>query len=144
MKGGRRIARIPGKCLRCNNPKRAGNFCGKHYCEEYYKLNHSQSYRYLIAQEVSQLAGITVTKAWKDVSTVFRVISEALRSGETVRVVGFGYFKFHTRPANNYGNPYYGGVTHVPERTRVKFIPSPMLLRTLNEEPHATAKPRPS
>jgi len=141
MKG---VPRIPGKCLRCNNAKRAGNFCNKHYCEEYFKIPRGQKYRYIIAKEVSQLAGIPVTKALKAVSTVFRVISKALRSGETVRVVGFGYFKFHTRIANSYGNPYYGGVTHVPERTRVKFIPSPMFVRLLNEEPHVSAKPRSS
>lgn len=55
------------------------------------------------------------------VDAVFDTITEALSSGETVKIVGFGAFEVKRRPERDAINPKTGEKIHLSDRRRVAF-----------------------
>ena len=68
---------------------------------------------------VSEMAGMNKAEAARAVDAVFDAITEALRKGDDVRIVGFGTFSAAKRAAREGRNPRTGESVEVEE----KWIP---------------------
>lgn len=82
-------------------------------------------------------------KPYEIVKTVLKVMADALRRGETVRVHGFGTFVIRTRVPRNYEVTYFYGRTFgpripitTPPKHYVHFQPSKALTKFVNEAPN--------
>jgi len=74
-----------------------------------------------LIQRVSKDTGMSLTQSGKVVNDVFDTITEALRSGEDVRVTGFGTFRV-TQTAQRTGrNPRTGEQITIPASKRPAF-----------------------
>lgn len=62
------------------------------------------------------------------VEATLRTISEALRDGEKVDLLGFGSFSVKETPARTGRNPRTGEEIEIPAGKKVKFKPSRTLL----------------
>jgi len=74
----------------------------------------------LIAQVASQ-ANITKDAAAEAVDATFANIASALRSGDEVRIVGFGNFQVSHRKASSGRNPRTGEPIQIPASRVPKF-----------------------
>lgn len=70
---------------------------------------------------VCERAGLTKTQAKAAVDATFDCITESLRAGDTVRLVGFGVFTPVARPAGTARNPRTGETVQRPAGKTVKF-----------------------
>jgi DNA-binding protein HU-beta len=70
---------------------------------------------------VAQHAGLAKTDAAKAVDAVFASIEGALKSGDEVRLVGFGTFSVTKRPASEGRNPRTGDKIQIAASTQPKF-----------------------
>lgn len=64
--------------------------------------------------------------------TIIKNISEALKSGEEVRLSGFGTFKVANRKSRTAVNPQSGVKITIPEKKVAKFIPHSALKSEIN------------
>lgn len=82
--------------------------------------------------------------AYKIAGTIIKVIVDALKRGESVEIPGFGIFRWYTKPATRSSCVYYYHVDKkvrclirdIPPKKFVKFYPSKVLIRFINEEQH--------
>ncbi len=76
------------------------------------------------ADLVNEVAKKVKTKkeAQAAVDTVFSTISNALRRGDSVTLVGFGTFRVDQRKARRGRNPQTGAVIHIEARRVPKFV----------------------
>ena len=70
---------------------------------------------------VASSAGLSKADATEAVEGVFNTISNALRDGGEVRLVGFGTFSVSTRKASTGRNPRTGEAIQIPETRQPKF-----------------------
>jgi DNA-binding protein HU-beta len=70
---------------------------------------------------VSNSSGLSKGDATKAVDSVFSAISDALRHGDEVRLVGFGTFTVSQRSASQGRNPRTGAVIQIPSSRQAKF-----------------------
>lgn len=70
---------------------------------------------------VSENAGLTKTDASKAIDSVFEVISDSLRQGQEVRLVGFGTFAVAERAATEGRNPRTGEKIQIAAARLPKF-----------------------
>lgn len=70
---------------------------------------------------VSEMAGINKAEATRAVDAVFDAITDALRKGDDVRLVGFGTFSAAKRKARDGRNPRTGETIKIPASTQPKF-----------------------
>jgi DNA-binding protein HU-beta len=66
------------------------------------------------------------------VECVFSTITDALKSGDAVTVVGFGTFKSVSRDARQGRNPQTGETITIQARNTPKFVPGKALKDALN------------
>jgi len=71
--------------------------------------------------QVAALTGLTKAEADKATDAVFSAITTALKSGEDVRLVGFGSFSVAARPARDGKNPRTGEKIAIPASKQPKF-----------------------
>jgi nucleoid DNA-binding protein len=75
--------------------------------------------------------------AAKIVNAFIQTLTTALQAGKTIRVRGIGTFKQRVKPSQRKSSFFYKGGPNVPfttrERVVITFIPSPQLIRSLNE-----------
>ena len=81
---------------------------------------------------VAEKAGISKTRATAAVDAVFEGISSSLKSGEEVRLVGFGTFAVSKRKATTGRNPATGAEIQIGESNQAKFRPGKTLKDSLN------------
>lgn len=81
---------------------------------------------------VSDMAGINKAEATRAVDAVFDAITEALRRGDDVRLVGFGTFSAAKRKAREGRNPRTGETIRIPESIQPKFSAGKGLKDALN------------
>lgn len=81
---------------------------------------------------VSELAGINKAEAARAVDAVFDAVTEALRKGDDVRLVGFGTFSAAKRAAREGRNPRTGETIQIPASIQPKFSPGKGLKDALN------------
>jgi DNA-binding protein HU-beta len=70
---------------------------------------------------VADASGLSKADTAKAVEAVFSCISGALKSGDEVRVTGFGTFAVTTRKASTGRNPRTGETIQIPETKQPKF-----------------------
>ena len=70
---------------------------------------------------VAESSGLSKNDATKAVEGVFEAITGALKSGDEVRLVGFGTFKSAKRAARTGKNPKTGATLKIPATTVPKF-----------------------
>jgi DNA-binding protein HU-beta len=70
---------------------------------------------------VAESSGLTRNDAVKAVEGVFDAISGALKSGDEVRLVGFGTFSVAKRKASTGRNPRTGEAMEIKASTQPKF-----------------------
>ncbi len=68
-----------------------------------------------LADAVASSAGITKAEAAKAVDAVMSTITQQLKEGNEVRLVGFGSFVVRTRAARSGRNPANGEALTIPE-----------------------------
>jgi DNA-binding protein HU-beta len=74
-----------------------------------------------LVDAVALSAGLKKAEAEKTVDAVFETITSALKSGDEVRVVGFGTFAVSVRAASEGRNPRTGEKMAIPASKQPKF-----------------------
>jgi DNA-binding protein HU-beta len=70
---------------------------------------------------IAESTGLNKADATKAVDAVLDTITATLRSGDEVRLVGFGTFSVSARAASEGRNPRTGEVIKIPASKRPKF-----------------------
>ena len=81
---------------------------------------------------VADKANITKAQAGEAVDAVFEAITNALKGGDDVRLVGFGTFSVSQRKASTGRNPATGAEISIPASNQAKFKPGKGLKDSLN------------
>ncbi len=81
---------------------------------------------------VADKATITKAQAAEAVDAVFEVITNTLKAGEEVRLVGFGTFAVSQRKETTGRNPATGAEIQIPASNQAKFKPGKGLKDALN------------
>lgn len=74
-----------------------------------------------LINEVAKDAQLSKESAADAVEAMFNQITSALKSGDTVRIVGFGNFQVAQRKASNGRNPRTGETVQIPASRVPKF-----------------------
>lgn len=74
-----------------------------------------------LVSQVAEKASLTKAQAGEAVDAVFDVITSALKSGDEVRIVGFGNFVVTERAASEGRNPQTGEALKIPASKQPKF-----------------------
>ncbi len=74
-----------------------------------------------VVAAVASSSGISKASADAAVDAIFGTITEALKQGEAVRLVGFGTFSTIRRAARQGRNPRTGAPIQIPSSTQPKF-----------------------
>lgn len=85
-----------------------------------------------IVRAVANKAGVPVYVVDKVTTELLEVIGLCLAAGEEVNLRQFGKFEPRDRRAVTRKNPKTGEDIHVPAKTGVGFVPSPVLKARLN------------
>jgi DNA-binding protein HU-beta len=85
-----------------------------------------------LVASVSETSGLSRADAAKAVDAVFVQITEALKGGNEVRLVGFGTFHVSKRAASEGRNPRTGAVINIPASNQAKFKAGKGLKDALN------------
>lgn len=70
---------------------------------------------------VADASGLSKTDAAKAVDATFDAVTEALKGGDEVRLVGFGTFSVSERAASTGRNPRTGETIQIPASKQPKF-----------------------
>ena len=84
-----------------------------------------------LVEEVSGKVGITKKDAGNVADAVTRTITNALKKGEKVTLVGFGTFQVMQRKARRGVNPQTRGAIQIPAKKVAKFVPGKSLRRAV-------------
>ena len=85
-----------------------------------------------LAAAVADKTGMSKQQANQAVEAVFSCISEAMKKGEEVRVLGFGNFVVADRAASTGRNPQTGESLQIKASKQAKFKPGKGLKDALN------------
>lgn len=81
---------------------------------------------------VADKTGLTKAQAADAVDAVFDAITESLKAGDEVRLVGFGTFAVARREASVGRNPATGAEIQIPASNQAKFKPGKGLKDAIN------------
>lgn len=85
-----------------------------------------------LASKVAAAAGISESAAGTTVDEVINAIVGALKSGDSVSIVGFGSFSVKSRAARRGRNPRTGDTIHIPASKVPAFKPSSAFKEAVN------------
>ena len=85
-----------------------------------------------LISSIANETGLTKTDAAKAVDAFVAAISSALKSGDEVRLVGFGTFAVSKRSATTGRNPRTGQTINIPARNQPKFKAGKVLVDSVN------------
>ena len=85
-----------------------------------------------LVASIADKADITQSQAEAALSATLDSIQEALKSGDSVSLVGFGTFSASERPARDGRNPRTGETIKIAAKTVAKFKPGKKLSDSLN------------
>jgi DNA-binding protein HU-beta len=85
-----------------------------------------------LVNALSQSTGLTKTKSNEVVDAIVSTISESLRKGEKVTLVGFGTFTTSKKEARKGRNPKTGETLEIPAKTVAKFKAGSELTKSVN------------
>jgi len=81
---------------------------------------------------VSELSGLSKSDSDKAVDAVVEAITSALKSGDDVRLIGFGNFSVSARPAREGKNPRTGETLTIAASKAAKFSAGKALKDVVN------------
>jgi DNA-binding protein HU-beta len=85
-----------------------------------------------LINKIAEEAGLTKAQASDALNAVLGGVSETLKSGGKVTLVGFGTFSVSQRDARTGRNPQSGETIQIPAKTVVKFKPGKELSDAVN------------
>ena len=85
-----------------------------------------------LVSSIADKAGITQSQAEAALSGTLETIQEALKSGDSVSLVGFGTFSVNKRDAREGRNPRTGETIQIAAKNVAKFKPGKKLSDSLN------------
>ena len=85
-----------------------------------------------LVNQVSDNTGLSKSDSAKAVDSVLDTITDTLKSGGVVRLVGFGTFLVSKRKATTGRNPQTGAAINIPAANVPKFRPGKALKESLN------------
>ncbi len=80
---------------------------------------------------IAEEAGLTKAKAGEALDAALKVISETLKDGGEVSIIGFGKFHVQERAARSGHNPATGQPITIPAKRVPKFKPGAVLKETV-------------
>lgn len=85
-----------------------------------------------LISSIASETGLTKTDSAKAVDAFVSAITNALKSGDEVRLVGFGTFAVSNRSATTGRNPRTGATINIPARKQAKFKAGKALQDSVN------------
>lgn len=85
-----------------------------------------------LVEAVATEAGLTKADALKAIDATFATITEVLKKGDKITLIGFGTFGVSRREERNGRNPQTGAVVKIPARNAVSFKAGTQLKNTIN------------
>ncbi len=85
-----------------------------------------------LIEDVVAKSGLSKTDAGKAVDAVIASVTETLKAGGEVNLIGFGKFSTVKKAATKARNPSTGAEVDVPARTAPKFAPGKALKDAVN------------
>ena len=85
-----------------------------------------------LVNSLSTKTGLTKTKSNEVVDAIVSTITESLRNGEKVTLVGFGTFTTSKKEARKGRNPKTGEILEIPAKTVAKFKAGSELTKSVN------------
>ena len=85
-----------------------------------------------LVEAVATEAGLTKADALKAIDATFATITEVLKKGDKITLIGFGTFGVSRREERNGRNPQTGAVVKIPARNTVSFKAGTQLKNTIN------------
>ncbi len=86
-----------------------------------------------LVDKIAEKAGLTKADAARALEATTASITDALKNGEKVSLVGFGTFATSKRAARTGHNPKTGEKVTIPARTAVSFKAGSKLKEAVNE-----------
>lgn len=85
-----------------------------------------------LVNSLSEKTGLTKTKSNQAIDALVETISEALKGGDKVTLVGFGTFTTSQKEARMGRNPKTGESLEIPAKRVAKFKPGTELSKSVN------------
>lgn len=85
-----------------------------------------------LVEAVASKTGLTKADAGRALEAVLETVTEALKAGDKVPLVGFGTFAVSKRAAREGRNPQTGAVVKIPARNAVTFKAGSALKDSVN------------
>jgi DNA-binding protein HU-beta len=85
-----------------------------------------------LVEAISNETGLSKTKTNEVVNTIVNKITESLKNGEKVSLVGFGSWSTTNRPERKGRNPKTGEIITIPSKNVAKFKPGNELTKNVN------------
>ena len=85
-----------------------------------------------LVEAIANETGLTKAKSSEVVNTIVNKITESLKNGEKVSLVGFGTWSTTTREERKGRNPKTGEEITISKRTVAKFKPGNELTKNVN------------
>ena len=85
-----------------------------------------------LINKVEEDANLSKAQATEAINCIINSMSDCLKEGDKVSLVGFGTFTMNTRDARNGRNPRTGETIKIPAKNVVKFKMGKDLVSTLN------------
>jgi DNA-binding protein HU-beta len=85
-----------------------------------------------LISKIADSADLTKGQAESALNAVLDGITEALKSDDSVTLVGFGTFSVNKRPARTGRNPQTGATIQIAAKNQAKFKPGKKLTDALN------------
>ena len=85
-----------------------------------------------LVEAIATKTGLTKADAGRALEATLETITEALRRGDKVPLVGFGTFAVSRRAAREGRNPQTGAVVHIAARNAVTFKAGAALKESVN------------
>lgn len=85
-----------------------------------------------LIESVAEKSGLTKADATRAIDAVFESITECLKSGDKISLIGFGTFATSKRAAREGRNPQTGATVQIPARIAVTFKPGSALKDAVN------------
>ena len=85
-----------------------------------------------LVEAVATNAGLTKADATRAIDATFGAITEALKKGDKITLIGFGTFGVSKREARTGRNPQTGETVNIPARNAVTFKAGSQLKDSVN------------
>lgn len=85
-----------------------------------------------LVNSLAEKTGLTKTKSNEVIDVIVSSVSEALKNGDKVTLVGFGTFTTTQRDARKGRNPKTGETLEIPAKRVAKFKAGTELTKTVN------------